>query len=273
MKRKFPVHSYPWYVQDWHNSMSRMTMDLETRAFYRELLDYCITEGAFPDDPKVLAAIALCSESDAARLWEKVKHKFQQRGGALLNKKAADVRDLIQGRKGKISDARKQRANSETSPRHLKDDSDGSKRHHRDQEGEGEGEGEGEVLSGEFVVSENTKPEVSTSAIALAVATSGVGEVFDELKSIYRQAGKPIPEKHENIAVQLLLGIPQDRLPRVPNYVKWALASGTWGDAAHTKSLLNLLRDGDWDVEITQRTLPTPDKRQHRLTAEEIAAL
>lgn len=99
-----------------------------------------------------------------------------------------------------------------------------------------------------------TTPEVSTSA--LAVATSGVGEVFDELKSIYRQAGKPIPEKHENIAVQMLLGIPQDRLPRVPNYVKWALVSGTWSDAAHTKSLLNLLRDGDWDVEITQRTLP-----------------
>jgi len=134
-------------------------------------------------------------------------------------------------------------------------------------------EAEARAVASDVVCSseKTTTPEVSTSA--LAVATSGVGEVFDELKSIYRQAGKPIPEKHENIAVQMLLGIPQDRLPRVPNYVKWALVSGTWSDAAHTKSLLNLLRDGDWDVEITQRTLPTPDKRPHRLTAEEIAAL
>ncbi len=146
MKRKFPVHSYPWYVQDWHNSMSRMTMDLETRAFYRELLDYCVTEGPFPEDPKILAAIALCSEDQAARLWPKVQPKFTLGPKGWFNRKASDVRDLIQVRKGKISDSRKQRGPYEKSPRDLKDDSLRSSREHRDQEGEGDGEGEGDVV-------------------------------------------------------------------------------------------------------------------------------
>ncbi len=116
---------------------------------------------------------------------------------------------------------------------------------------------------GEFVVSgKTTNPEVSPRETALSLEKSTVGTVFLELKSIYQQAGKPISSKHEHLAIQLLLGIPEDRLPRVPNYVKWALVSGTWSDVAHTKSLLNVLRDGDWDVELTARSLPnTTDNR------------
>lgn len=80
---------------------------------------------------------------------------------------------------------------------------------------------------------------------------------LDECERLYAMAGKPIPERHRNLAVQLLLGIPAERLPRLTNYVKWALASGTWSDAAHTKGFLKLLHDGDWDVDLTMRTLPT----------------
>jgi hypothetical protein len=36
----------------------------------------------------------------------------------------------------------------------------------------------------------------------------------------------------------------------------WALAVGRWPSAAKTKALVNVLRDGDWDVELAVRSLP-----------------
>jgi hypothetical protein len=80
--------------------------------------------------------------------------------------------------------------------------------------------------------------------------------ILAELRSIYAQGGAPIPDAHENLAIQYLLDIPVDRRARVANYVKWAFVTGKWPSPARTKGLLNLLRDGDWDVELTQRTLP-----------------
>ena len=93
---------------------------------------------------------------------------------------------------------------------------------------------------------------------------SPILKILDECEQLYAMAGKPLAEKHRNLAVQLLLGIQPDKLPRLPNYIKWALSSGTWSDPAHTKSLLNLIRDGDWDVELTHRTLPTVARNKSR---------
>jgi uncharacterized protein YdaU (DUF1376 family) len=83
-----------------------------------------------------------------------------------------------------------------------------------------------------------------------------VGPILDELESVYKQAGAPIPEKHRQLAAQLLISVPPEKRHRVPNYCKWALVTGKWPSAAKTKALLNVLRDGDWDVEITPRVLP-----------------
>ena len=82
--------------------------------------------------------------------------------------------------------------------------------------------------------------------------------ILDDLDEIYRKAGTPIPEKHKQVAWQLLLEIPPERRVRVPNYCKWALVSGKWPNPAKTKALVNVLRDGDWDVEIAPRILPMP---------------
>jgi hypothetical protein len=94
---------------------------------------------------------------------------------------------------------------------------------------------------------------------------------------IYRDAGAPIPKGHERSALELMAAMAPDqqaRLPdRLPNYAKWALWSGKWPNPAKTKSLLNVLRDGDWDVEVIARKLPTPDtglsKNQAVIRAQE----
>jgi hypothetical protein len=80
--------------------------------------------------------------------------------------------------------------------------------------------------------------------------------ILAELKDIYLRAGVPIPPKHEQLAVQYILDIPAEKRHRIPNYVKHCLVTGKWRDATTTKGLLNLLRDGDWDVPIVERELP-----------------
>jgi hypothetical protein len=99
-----------------------------------------------------------------------------------------------------------------------------------------------------------------------------VTPILDDLEEIYLKAGVPIPEKHKQLASQLLLEIPQERRVRVPNYCKWALVSGKWPSPAKTKGLLNVLRDGDWDVEIAPRILPMPREASARELAHERAA-
>jgi hypothetical protein len=85
--------------------------------------------------------------------------------------------------------------------------------------------------------------------------------ILAELKEIYHRAGLPVPPKHEQLAVQYLLDIPSEKRHRVADYVKHCLLSGKWRGATTTKSLLNLLRDGDWDVPIVERELPPAPAR------------
>jgi hypothetical protein len=98
---------------------------------------------------------------------------------------------------------------------------------------------------------------------------------FDELQQIYEAGGLPIAEKHQQLILQYLVGMPRGKLERLMNYVKWAFATGRWPTAAKTKALLQLIRDGDWDVELTPRVLPQvllsrlPSKAQE---AQDIAA-
>lgn len=82
--------------------------------------------------------------------------------------------------------------------------------------------------------------------------------ILAELDEIYKAAGAPIPEKHRQMAAQLLISIEPEKRSRVAAYCKWALWSGKWPNPGKTKALVNVLRDGDWDVELTPRTLPEP---------------
>ena len=87
-------------------------------------------------------------------------------------------------------------------------------------------------------------------------AGPSLAEIVATVAEMYAAGGVPVPEEHQRMAVQMLMGVPPDRPPRLARYVAWAFASGKWPAPAKTKTLLNLIRDGDWDVEITQRILP-----------------
>jgi hypothetical protein len=111
---------------------------------------------------------------------------------------------------------------------------------------------------------EKTSTRASTSLAVVCPPELEPSAILEEVRQIYRQGGAPIPDAHENLAVQYLVVIPIEKRSRVANYVKWAFAFGKWPSPAKTKSFLNVMRDGDWDVEITARVLPSQgaDKRQ-----------
>ena len=100
-------------------------------------------------------------------------------------------------------------------------------------------------------------------AVSHALLASDLVRILEQCREIYRKLGRPLAPKHEQLAIQLMLSLDEEacaRLPeRLPNYLKWA-ALYLWSDPQHTKSLLNVLRDGDWDVELSQRNVPAPKK-------------
>jgi len=112
-------------------------------------------------------------------------------------------------------------------------------------------------------------------AATVAEETAGPLSVLKELSGIYQAGGLPIADKHQQLILQHLIGMSPAKLERLANYVKWAFATGRWPSPAKTKALLQLIRDGDWDVDFTARTLPAalqsrpPSKAQE---AQDIAA-
>lgn len=94
-------------------------------------------------------------------------------------------------------------------------------------------------------------------------------EIVDECMTLYGLAGRAVPERHRQRAVQMLLSDSSPNLERLPRYIRWAFSIGVWKDARHTKTFLNLLSDGDWDVDITLRQIQTPRTAE---TGHDIAA-
>jgi hypothetical protein len=108
MKKTFPVHSYPWHIQDWTNSKIRLTASLPARAIYRDLIDFCTAEGYVPRDPYFMARVAACTPEDIEKYWPEIEHKFRpdpSDDAKLINKKALSIRNTIQSRKRKQSKA------------------------------------------------------------------------------------------------------------------------------------------------------------------------
>ncbi len=99
-----------------------------------------------------------------------------------------------------------------------------------------------------------------------------VSEIFPEVLRLYESAGLPIAPKHQALAIQLLMSSPSEKLARLPAYIRHMLGSGRWSSAAKMKGLLNLLRDGDWDVPIIPPK-PATRTRDNKRDADESARL
>jgi hypothetical protein len=108
-------------------------------------------------------------------------------------------------------------------------------------------------------------PEIAKLDQGLLSEESPIESVLAELDETYRQAGAPIPEKHRQLIAQFLVDVPLSKFPRITAYPKWALKTGKWPNPGKTKAMINVLRDGDWDIELMERTfnsssIPTADE-------------
>jgi len=81
------IHSYPWYIADWRSSEAVMSMSLEERGLYREMLDHCWEAGSLPADETILRKIAQVGEREWRRAWPKVRQQFHEREGRLWHPK------------------------------------------------------------------------------------------------------------------------------------------------------------------------------------------
>jgi hypothetical protein len=115
------------------------------------------------------------------------------------------------------------------------------------------------------------KPETPPEGAAEPPAATAeeTTSAFEELQRVYQAGGLPIPEKHQQLIVQHMVGMPRAKLDRLVNFTKWAFATGRWPSPAKTKALLNVIRDGDWDVELTARTLPDASQSRPASKAQE----
>jgi hypothetical protein len=97
--------------------------------------------------------------------------------------------------------------------------------------------------------------------------TDEIREIVEDVCRMYREGGKNAPQGHADLAAQVLLGKPPETRHRLRKYVEWAFRE-QWHTPGKTKSLYNLLKDGDWDVEITERALPPPPEQRKKSDRE-----
>lgn len=90
-KPAFPIHSYPWYVHDWRQSMMRLRLSPLGRYVYRELLDQCYIDGSIPNDKVLLAKIVDVPARDFAKLWPEVSRAFELREDGNYHHPKADA--------------------------------------------------------------------------------------------------------------------------------------------------------------------------------------
>lgn len=90
------IHSYPWYINDWRSSETRIKLALSERAIYRELIDYCWSEGSMPNEERTLAVICACDLREFKKAWKAVKPLFIEQDGRLTHHRVAEGRAKLQ---------------------------------------------------------------------------------------------------------------------------------------------------------------------------------
>ncbi len=127
----------------------------------------------------------------------------------------------------------------------------------------------------------STRPREETVALEMPSREPFVSAsvVLQELCELYRLGGVPVAEKHKQLCIQYIGEMNLEKRKRLANFVVWAFGTGRWPNPAKTKALLNVIRDGDYDVECVQRTLPAshlarePSKTEAAQAAAEAAFL
>jgi uncharacterized protein YdaU (DUF1376 family) len=89
------VLSYPWYIANWRDSESRLTMNSEEKGIYRELLDYTYHKGSLPADEGTLIKIAAATPQEWKRSWPRVKRAFYRNGERFFHETVNEIRPRL----------------------------------------------------------------------------------------------------------------------------------------------------------------------------------
>jgi uncharacterized protein YdaU (DUF1376 family) len=267
---------YPMFAKDFDASEKVRFMNWAERGLYITLLNHSWLNDGLPIDPEHIRRICGADRDEFAQMWTQVERCFPvANDGRRRNPRQEEERVKASAQHAKRSENGRKGNAKRWGERSLGDSSAIARA-----SGSGSGSGGGREKEGAGEKTEMAaEPSFTRTTHSLCAPTftrtthslcAEVNPILDDLEEIYRKAGAPIPEKHKEVAGELLLAIPPERRARVPNYCKWALVSGKWPNPAKTKALVNVLRDGDWDVEIVPRILPMPASA--RESAQERAA-
>jgi uncharacterized protein YdaU (DUF1376 family) len=256
---------YSMYPKDFDSDDAVRAMEDSELGLYIRCLNHSWINDGLPADPEEIRRRFRDPPNEFARKWKRVELCFPVAAdGKRRNPRQERERAQAIAKSLKASANAKRSHNGRTAEAVQAQQSEGSAR----ASGSGSGSGGEKGGAGEKT-GMAVEPSFTRTTHSLCAS---VKPILEDLEEIYLKAGVPIPEKHKQVASQLLLEIPQERRVRVPNYCKWALVSGKWPSPAKTKGLVNVLRDGDWDVEIAPRILPMPRDASARELAQERAA-
>ena len=94
-RRRMP--SLSWYKRFgpvWLSSETRMTMTLEERGLYTDLLDVQASEGSIPRDERAIQVMAAAKDDEFQRAWPRVSEQFVPHlTNRLINLKLKDILD------------------------------------------------------------------------------------------------------------------------------------------------------------------------------------
>lgn len=106
------LQSYPWYIADWRQNESVLSLTTEQRGAYRDLLDMCWDMGSLPNDSEALRKLAMCEKAEWRRCWPKLQVFFIEIDGRLHSPKVDEKRPaIIQAKEARQRGA--QRTNSD----------------------------------------------------------------------------------------------------------------------------------------------------------------
>lgn len=283
------LYYYSWHPKDAQTDESYLALTFEERGFFHACLDASWLNDGLPVDPIRRARVVGATQDEHDRLWTSIERMFERRSERLFNARLERERITAErlreqrsaaGRKSGES-RRKDSGLSHEQPLNERSNTVRTRAYDSDSLSNSVDrititdiplEANKQTFSAFASETSYNETKLEGGPVYPPVATERNGAhkaeqesasveeaagIMDELQRIYRSGGVPIPTKHVQICAQLLLSIdPPERRSRVPQYCKWAFVTGRWPNPAKTKSLLNVLRDGDWDVDIVPRTLP-----------------
>jgi len=98
------MNSYPWYINNWLGSETRMRLSPLARGVYRELLDHCWKNGSLPKNAEVLAGMAAIPLKEFKKVWPELLQLFIEKDDRFHNATVDEKRPQLVEYKEKLSE-------------------------------------------------------------------------------------------------------------------------------------------------------------------------